>query len=123
MTVVDGLPKPFVKDVRQICQNQMYVDRSFVVLVILRLASATKNTIGSENVYLFNLEYHIPHCWSKVKLSYLLFSVSGARCVATLLNEMKRRGKDCRFGVISMCIGLSLFFPFLVHKCRACDAS
>jgi hypothetical protein len=30
---------------------------------------------------------------------------SGARCVATLLNEMKRRGKDCRFGVISMCIG------------------
>ncbi|KAL5192982.1 3-ketoacyl-CoA thiolase 2, peroxisomal [Glycine soja] len=31
--------------------------------------------------------------------------VTGARCVATLLNEMKRRGKDCRYGVISMCIG------------------
>lgn len=30
---------------------------------------------------------------------------TGARCVATLLNEMKRRGKGCRFGVISMCIG------------------
>lgn len=30
---------------------------------------------------------------------------TGTRCVATLLNEMKRRGKDCRFGVISMCIG------------------
>ncbi|XP_021763415.1 3-ketoacyl-CoA thiolase 2, peroxisomal-like [Chenopodium quinoa] len=30
---------------------------------------------------------------------------TGARCVATLLNEMKRRGRDCRFGVISMCIG------------------
>ncbi|GAU28057.1 hypothetical protein TSUD_265150 [Trifolium subterraneum] len=30
---------------------------------------------------------------------------TGARCVATLLNEMKRRGKNCRFGVISMCIG------------------
>lgn len=30
---------------------------------------------------------------------------TGARCVSTLLNEMKRRGKDCRFGVISMCIG------------------
>ncbi|PON51429.1 Thiolase [Parasponia andersonii] len=30
---------------------------------------------------------------------------TGARCVATLLNEMQRRGKDCRFGVISMCIG------------------
>ncbi|KAL5562068.1 hypothetical protein UlMin_031815 [Ulmus minor] len=30
---------------------------------------------------------------------------TGARCVATLLNEMKRQGKDCRFGVISMCIG------------------
>ncbi|KAL9324827.1 hypothetical protein ACSQ67_005472 [Phaseolus vulgaris] len=30
---------------------------------------------------------------------------TGARCVATLLNEMKRHGKDCRYGVISMCIG------------------
>ncbi|XP_031278288.1 3-ketoacyl-CoA thiolase 2, peroxisomal-like [Pistacia vera] len=30
---------------------------------------------------------------------------TGARCVASLLNEMKRRGKDCRFGVVSMCIG------------------
>lgn len=30
---------------------------------------------------------------------------TGARCVATLLQEMKRRGKDCRFGVVSMCIG------------------
>ncbi|XP_051142347.1 3-ketoacyl CoA thiolase 1, peroxisomal-like [Andrographis paniculata] len=30
---------------------------------------------------------------------------TGARCVATLLNEMKRRGRDCRYGVISMCIG------------------
>ncbi|XP_003632434.3 LOW QUALITY PROTEIN: 3-ketoacyl CoA thiolase 1, peroxisomal [Vitis vinifera] len=30
---------------------------------------------------------------------------TGARCVSTLLYEMKRRGKDCRYGVISMCIG------------------
>nr|XP_043609144.1 3-ketoacyl CoA thiolase 1, peroxisomal-like [Erigeron canadensis] len=30
---------------------------------------------------------------------------TGARCVATLLHEMKRRGKDSRFGVVSMCIG------------------
>lgn len=30
---------------------------------------------------------------------------TGARCVATLLSEMKRRGRDSRFGVISMCIG------------------
>ncbi|XP_057431413.1 uncharacterized protein LOC130724239 isoform X1 [Lotus japonicus] len=29
---------------------------------------------------------------------------TGARCVATLLNEMKRRGKDYRFGAISMCM-------------------
>lgn len=33
---------------------------------------------------------------------------TGARCVSTLLNEMKRRGKDCRFGVISMCIGTGM---------------
>ncbi|PON63781.1 Thiolase [Parasponia andersonii] len=33
---------------------------------------------------------------------------TGARCVATILHEMKRRGKDCRFGVISMCIGTGM---------------
>lgn len=38
----------------------------------------------------------------------------GARCVATLLHEMKRRGKDCRYGVVSMCIGTLFFFlPYL----------
>lgn len=37
----------------------------------------------------------------------IVSSFSGARCVATLLHEMKRRGKDCRFGVISMCIGIT----------------
>ena len=26
--------------------------------------------------------------------------------MATLLHEMKRRGRDCRFGVVSMCIGI-----------------
>lgn len=42
---------------------------------------------------------------------FMLFDVqmpTGARCVATLLHEMKRRGKDCRFGVVSMCIGAHL---------------
>ncbi|GKD62889.1 3-ketoacyl-CoA thiolase 2, peroxisomal, partial [Tanacetum coccineum] len=29
---------------------------------------------------------------------------TGARCVATLLYEMKRREKDSRFYVVSMCI-------------------
>lgn len=38
--------------------------------------------------------------WFKITI------VTGARCVATLLHEMKRRGKDCRFGVVSMCIGV-----------------
>ena len=40
--------------------------------------------------------------------------VAGARYVATLLHEMKRRGKDCCFGVILMCIGT--LFPFSVCK-------
>jgi acetyl-CoA acyltransferase 1 len=30
---------------------------------------------------------------------------TGARCVATLLHELRRRGPDARYGVISMCIG------------------
>ncbi|XP_042478526.1 3-ketoacyl-CoA thiolase 2, peroxisomal-like [Macadamia integrifolia] len=33
---------------------------------------------------------------------------TGARCVGTLLHEMKRQGKDCRFGVVSMCIGTGM---------------
>ncbi|KAJ6307615.1 hypothetical protein OIU76_017416 [Salix suchowensis] len=33
---------------------------------------------------------------------------TGARCVATLLHEMRRRGRDCRFGVVSMCIGTGM---------------
>ncbi|KAM3381766.1 3-ketoacyl-CoA thiolase 2, peroxisomal isoform X1 [Capsicum galapagoense] len=32
---------------------------------------------------------------------------TGARCVAMLLHDMKHRGKDRRFGVVSMCIGVS----------------
>ncbi|KAJ6867094.1 hypothetical protein NC652_038352 [Populus alba x Populus x berolinensis] len=35
-------------------------------------------------------------------------TVTGARCVATLLDEMKQRGRDCRFGVVSMWIGILL---------------
>lgn len=31
--------------------------------------------------------------------------MTGARCTATLLHEMQRRGQMCRFGVVSMCIG------------------
>ena len=30
---------------------------------------------------------------------------TGARCVATLLHEMRKRGPEARYGVISMCIG------------------
>lgn len=30
---------------------------------------------------------------------------TGARCTATLLHEMNKRGKSARFGIVSMCIG------------------
>eukprot|EP01026_Neomeris_dumetosa_P074405 TRINITY_DN77325_c0_g1_i3.p1 TRINITY_DN77325_c0_g1~~TRINITY_DN77325_c0_g1_i3.p1 ORF type:complete len:413 (-),score=86.73 TRINITY_DN77325_c0_g1_i3:277-1515(-) len=30
---------------------------------------------------------------------------TGARMTATLLHEMKRRGRSCKYGVVSMCIG------------------
>ena len=30
---------------------------------------------------------------------------AGARATATLLHEMRKRGKAARFGVVSMCIG------------------
>lgn len=53
--------------------------------------------------------------------SDLLYFVLGARCVATLLNEMKRRGKDCRFGVISMCIGSGMGAAAVLERGDAVD--
>ncbi|KAL9282826.1 3-ketoacyl-CoA thiolase 5, peroxisomal [Arabidopsis thaliana] len=46
---------------------------------------------------------------------------TGARCVATLLHEMKRRGKDCRFGVISMCIGTGMGAAAVFEKGDSVD--
>uniref|UniRef100_A0A1D1YV16 acetyl-CoA C-acyltransferase n=1 Tax=Anthurium amnicola TaxID=1678845 RepID=A0A1D1YV16_9ARAE len=46
---------------------------------------------------------------------------TGARCVATLLHEMKRRGKDCRFGVISMCIGTGMGAAAIFERGDAVD--
>lgn len=48
--------------------------------------------------------------------------------MGTLLHEMKRRGRDCRFGVISMCIGwyymfagVSLSFHLCILTSDSCD--
>lgn len=46
---------------------------------------------------------------------------TGARCVATLLHEMKRRGKDCRYGVVSMCIGTGMGAAAVFERGDACD--
>jgi len=75
-----------------------------------------------EDIDLFELNeafaYQFVYCCNKLGLDRSKVNVNGgaialghplgatgARCVATLLNEMKRRGRDCRFGVITMCIG------------------
>ncbi|ONM31977.1 Protein kinase superfamily protein [Zea mays] len=44
---------------------------------------------------------------------------TGARCVATLLNEMKRRGRECRFGVVTMCIGSGMGVAAVFELCSA----
>ncbi|KAF2285637.1 hypothetical protein GH714_006114 [Hevea brasiliensis] len=46
---------------------------------------------------------------------------TGARCVATLLHEMKRRGRDCRFGVVSMCIGTGMGAAAVFERGDAAD--
>ncbi|KAK8962567.1 3-ketoacyl-CoA thiolase 2, peroxisomal [Platanthera guangdongensis] len=46
---------------------------------------------------------------------------TGARCVITLLNEMKRRGRDCRFGIISMCIGSGMGAAAVFERGDAAD--
>ncbi|XP_010522426.1 PREDICTED: 3-ketoacyl-CoA thiolase 2, peroxisomal [Tarenaya hassleriana] len=47
---------------------------------------------------------------------------TGARCVATLLHEMKRRGKDCRYGVVSMCIGTGMGAAAVFERGDAVDS-
>ncbi|KAJ6334299.1 hypothetical protein OIU78_011236 [Salix suchowensis] len=47
---------------------------------------------------------------------------TGARCVGTLLHEMKRRGKDSRFGVISMCIGSGMGAAAVFERGDCVDA-
>ncbi|KAL5684023.1 hypothetical protein ACJX0J_010408, partial [Zea mays] len=44
---------------------------------------------------------------------------TGARCVATLLNEMKCRGRDCRFGVVTICIGSGMGAAAVFELCSA----
>lgn len=46
---------------------------------------------------------------------------TGARAVSTLLNEMTRKGKDCRFGVISMCIGSGMGAAAVFERGDAVD--
>ncbi|KAL9406969.1 hypothetical protein Peur_003941 [Populus x canadensis] len=46
---------------------------------------------------------------------------TGARCVATILHEMKRRGRDCRFGVVSMCIGTGMGAAAVFERGDGCD--
>ncbi|OAY55393.1 3-ketoacyl-CoA thiolase 2, peroxisomal [Manihot esculenta] len=46
---------------------------------------------------------------------------TGARCVATLLHEMRRRGRDCRFGVVSMCIGTGMGAAAVFERGDAAD--
>ncbi|KAJ9154044.1 hypothetical protein P3X46_027422 [Hevea brasiliensis] len=46
---------------------------------------------------------------------------TGARCVATLLHEMKRRGRDCRSGVVSMCMGTGMGAAAVLERGDAAD--
>lgn len=41
---------------------------------------------------------------------------TGARCVATLLSEMKKRGPQARYGVISMCIGSGMGAAAVIER-------
>jgi hypothetical protein len=59
-------------------------------------------------IFNFRHENELEQLHANSKTNSRLFTVTGARCVATILHEMKRRGRDCRFGVVSMCIGILL---------------
>ncbi|KAB1203758.1 3-ketoacyl-CoA thiolase 2, peroxisomal [Morella rubra] len=57
----------------------------------------------------------------KIRTDMFRLGVCGARCVATLLHEMKRRGRDCRFGVVSMCIGTGMGAAAVFERGDAVD--
>lgn len=48
--------------------------------------------------------------------------MTGARCTATLLHEMKRRGRAARFGVVSMCIGSGMGAAAVFERGSEADA-
>ena len=47
---------------------------------------------------------------------------TGARCTATLLHEMNKRGKTARFGVVSMCIGSGMGAAAVFERGSEVDA-
>ena len=47
---------------------------------------------------------------------------AGARCTATLLHEMRRRGMGARFGVVSMCIGSGMGAAAVFERGGEADA-
>ena len=47
---------------------------------------------------------------------------AGARATATLLHEMRKRGKAARFGVVSMCIGSGMGAAAVFERGGEADA-
>ncbi|MCD7469087.1 3-ketoacyl-CoA thiolase 2, peroxisomal [Datura stramonium] len=106
---------------------------------VVAIPAAVKSAgLGLENIDLFEINEafasQFVYCRKKLNLDPEKVNVNGgamalghplgatgARCVATLLHEMKRRGKDCRFGVISMCIGSGMGAAAVFERGDAVD--
>jgi hypothetical protein len=84
--------------------HSVYIIATSELLICFYFMTSTRN-LTITRVELEQIDLTLTFGCLQYLLKFPPVNYSGARCVATLLNEMKRRGKDCRFGVISMCIG------------------
>ena len=115
------------KNLTSVPENLRFYLISLLLTCIFALVGEVLST--SQFIYRFNMGWQDMNVtWSllsfiwlyAISWNYLCVS-TGARCVGTLLHEMKRRGKDCRFGVVSMCIGTLSLSPWCIGYSRLAD--
>nr|POE96875.1 3-ketoacyl-coa thiolase 1, peroxisomal [Quercus suber] len=87
-------------------KRSIAVQKGLPILGVFKTFTAVAVDLAIKGV---GLAVAIPATVKDVNLELEKVNANGgatsARCVATQLHEMKRHGKDCRFGVISICIG------------------
>ena len=97
----------------------MGVDPAAKILAIVKVVGLELGDIGLFEINEAFASQFVA-CPNKLELDLEKFNVNGhatsAHCGATQLHEMKRHGKGCRFGVITMCVGSTMGVVFVLER-------